>query len=66
MDGFRMIQVHYIDCAFYFYYYCISSSSDHQALDLELGDLCPKCRSVMEWWEGCEHGKIRRNLARKK
>ena len=32
-DGFRMIQVHYIYCALYFYYYCISSASDHQALD---------------------------------
>ena len=65
MDGFRMIQVHYVDCALYFCYY-ISSTSDHQALGLELGDPCPKCRSVMEWWEGCEHEKIRRNLARKK
>ena len=31
-DGFRMIQVHYIYCALYFYYYCISSTSDHEAL----------------------------------
>ena len=29
--GFEMIQVHYIYCALYFYY--ISSTSDHQALD---------------------------------
>ena len=29
-----MIQVHYIYCAFYFYYCYISSSSDHQALDV--------------------------------
>ena len=29
----RTIQVHYINCAFYFCYYHISSSSDHQALD---------------------------------
>ena len=28
-----MIQVCYIYCAHYFYYYCISSTSDHQALD---------------------------------
>ena len=28
-DGFRMIQVHYIHGALYFYCYCISSSSDH-------------------------------------
>ena len=30
--AFRMIQVHYIYCALYFYYYCINSISDHQAL----------------------------------
>ena len=29
--GFRIIQVHYIYCALYFYY--ISSTSDHQTLD---------------------------------
>jgi len=28
-----MIQGHYIDCALYFYYYFISSPSEHQALD---------------------------------
>jgi len=32
--GFGMIQVHYIDCALYFYYYYISSTSDHWAIDL--------------------------------
>ena len=32
-DGFRMIQAYYIYCALYFYYYCSSSNSDHQALD---------------------------------
>ena len=32
-DGFRMIQVHYIYRALYFYYYYINSTSDHQALD---------------------------------
>ena len=32
-DSFRMIQVHYIYCAIYFYYYYISFTSDHQALD---------------------------------
>ena len=32
-DGCRMLQVHYIYCALYFYYYYISSTSDHQALD---------------------------------
>ena len=29
-----MIQGHYIYCALYLYYYYISSTSDHQALDL--------------------------------
>ena len=32
-DGFRMIKVHYVNCALYFHYYYISSTSDHQALD---------------------------------
>ena len=32
-DGFRMIQVHDIYCTLYFYYYDISSTSDHQVLD---------------------------------
>jgi hypothetical protein len=32
-DSFRMIQAHAIDFAFCFYYYYISSISDHQALD---------------------------------
>ena len=32
-DGFGMIQAHYIYCSLYFYYYYISSASDHQALD---------------------------------
>ena len=32
--GFRMIQAQYIYCALDFYYYYISSTSDHQALDL--------------------------------
>ena len=31
--GCGMIQAHYIYCALYFYYYYISSTSDHQALD---------------------------------
>ena len=33
-DVFGMIQGHYIYCALYFYYSYISSTSDHQALDL--------------------------------
>ena len=28
-----LIQVNYVYCALYFYYYYISSTSDHQALD---------------------------------
>ena len=32
-DGFRMIQACYIHCTLYFYYYYISSISNHQALD---------------------------------
>ena len=35
-NGFGMIQVRYIYCAFHFYYY-IGSTSDHQAFDLRLG-----------------------------
>ena len=37
MEGLGMIQVHYIYCALYYYY--VSSISDHQALDLEVGHL---------------------------
>ena len=33
-DGFRLIQAYYMYCALYFYYY-ISCTSDHQALDPE-------------------------------
>ena len=33
-DDFRMIQENYIYCTLYFYYYYISSTSDHQALDM--------------------------------
>ena len=32
-NGLGMIQTHSIYCALYFYYYYISSTSDHQALD---------------------------------
>ena len=32
-DGFGMIQVHYLYCEIYFYYYCISSTSGHLAFD---------------------------------
>ena len=40
-DGFRVIQMHYIYGALYFYYY-ISSTSDHQALDPGGWDPCSK------------------------
>ena len=32
-DGLGMVQVHYVYCALYFYYYYISCTSDHRALD---------------------------------
>ena len=32
-DASGMIQVHYSYCALYFYYYEISSATDHQAVD---------------------------------
>ena len=32
-DDFGMIQTHYTYCAVYFYYYHITSTPDHQALD---------------------------------
>ena len=32
-DGFGIIQKHYIYWALYFYYYCISSTSNHSALE---------------------------------
>ena len=31
--GYMIIQMHYIYCVLYFYYYFLSSTSDHQALD---------------------------------
>ena len=33
-NSFRMIEARQIYCALYFYHYYISSTSDHQALDL--------------------------------
>ena len=32
-DGLGMIEAHYIYCSLYFHYYCISSTSDRQAVD---------------------------------
>ena len=40
-SGFGMIQVHSIYCAVCFYYYSISSTSDHQALDSGTWGLLP-------------------------
>ena len=40
-SGFRMIQVHYIYYALCFYSYSISSTSDHQTLDLGTWGLLP-------------------------
>ena len=37
-DGFRMIQVNYIQCALYFCSYCISTTSDYQTSDPGVGD----------------------------
>ena len=39
-DGLGMVQVCYIYGALYFYYYCISSTSDHQSLDRGGWDPC--------------------------
>ena len=54
--GFRMIQVHYSYCALYFYYYYISLTSDHQALDPEgwgpLSYMKDGNRSAPLGWEG--------------
>ena len=36
-DGLGMIQAHYTYCALYFFYCYIRSTSDHQALDSEVG-----------------------------
>ena len=38
--GIGVIQLHYIDCALYFYYYYISPTSDHQASDPRVGGPC--------------------------
>ena len=32
-DGLGRIKVHYVNCALYFRYYYVNSTSDHQALD---------------------------------
>ena len=40
VDGFRMIQGHYIYCVLYFYYYYVCSMSHHQALDPRGWDPC--------------------------
>ena len=40
--SFQIIQVDYIYCALSFYYYYISSTSDHQGLDAKGWDPCFK------------------------
>ena len=40
-----MSQAHYICYALYFYYYYISSTSDHQALDLRVWGIPALCDS---------------------
>ena len=32
-NGFKIIQAHYIYCELYFYYYYVSTTSDHQTLE---------------------------------
>ena len=41
-DGFQRIQVHYVYCGLYFYYYYLSSISEHQALDPRGWEPLPK------------------------
>ena len=61
-DGLGMIQVHYIYCALYFCYYCISSTSDHQALGP--GGWGPLVSRVYSCFEGqvFQLGQSGRNL----
>ena len=44
----RMIPAHYTYCALYFYYYFISSTSDHQALDPRGCKPCPNTMLDLE------------------
>ena len=46
VDGFWIIQVHYIYCALYFYFYYISSTSDYQALD-------PRAKETLRFFLEC-------------
>ena len=56
---FRMIQVHYIYCALYFYYYYISSISDHQASDP--GGWGPLPQGIN--WEAYPVGEVRKGFS---
>ena len=47
-----MIEAYYIYYALYFYYYHISSTSDHQALDPEVGELCFSELNLGKTWGG--------------
>ena len=48
-DGFRVIQVHYIYCVLYFYYYYISFSSDQQALHPGGWEPVLQLISIVQW-----------------
>ena len=50
--GLGMIQAHYINYALYFYYYYISFSSDHQALDP--GGWVPLIKGICRWDTGTQ------------
>ena len=55
--GIGVIQLHYIDCALYFYYYYISPTSDHQASDPRVGGPCSVGFPVKTWcvsYQGCK------------
>ena len=53
-DGSAASQEHYIDCAFNFYYYYITSTSDHQTSGPKVGDPCSRGGTV-----GRKAGKVR-------
>ena len=55
-DGFRMIQVLYAYWALYFYYYRISCTSDHQALDPETEDPWDIFSGISTPWALCRQG----------
>ena len=58
--GFKIIQVHYINCAIYLYYYYISSTSDHQTLDPRGGGplILRKGKPFLLAKPSCELGRL--------